>query len=296
MRAAMPQAGLLLAGCLLAGAVAALADARKAPYCHYLDEADEPAWEVRGGWISSARVEGPGGQSFSVAGVQGGGGLYFGEAPGGAVELSGYYGGLFHDGDGGIGLPEAVMDLHLQAGYVWRHWDGRSLRLRAEPGFYGEVEALGDTAPLRVPFEVLGLQALGPRLSGQFGVAVYPGFTRAFDPRFGLRYALTDAWSVDAGYPESRLRWRDAAGAEAYVYLRNQPVQEFWLEDGEARRTFRFEDTRLCAGWAGPVASGLRLRLEAGWVFNRAVDFARGAAARSVEDGWLVSAGLGGAL
>lgn len=287
---------LMLCGLTLAGTVPAFAADRALPYCQFLDRADEPAWTVQGGLLSSSSVQGPGGRSFSVTEVQGGGGLYFGGAPGGAVEWAGRYAGYAFAGSGGVDLPDAVVDLHVQAGYVWRHWDGRSLRLRAEPGFYGEPGAWDTGSALRIPFEVLGLQALGPRWSGQLGVAVYPGFTRSFDPRFGLRYALSDTWSVDARYPESQVVWRNPEGTEAYVRLRNDPLHEFWLEEEDARRTFRFEEARLVAGWAGAVGPGLRLRLEAGWVFNRSVDFARGFANRAVDDAWLVSAGLGGTL
>lgn len=278
-------------------AIAAGADAapRDVPYCQILDRVDRPAWDVLGESVSSARVDTPGGHNYSMYDVQGGGGLLFSEAPGGRVELAGAYALYAFDGQGGIGLPDSVADLHLDASYVWRNWDGRSLRLTAQPGFRGEWAAWSGSA-FRVPFEVVGVQALSPRLSGQLGVALYPGYTRTLDPRFGVRYALSETWSVDAQYPESRVQWRSPAGAEAYLLIRNDPINEFWLEEDDPRRTFRFEESRLAAGWVGPLGASLRVRVELGYVFNRAVDYARAEPARSVDDAVVLGVGLGGAL
>ncbi len=265
------------------------------PYCQYLDRADEPAWQVQGSAISSADVQGDKGRSFSALEVTGGGGLLYADVPGGSMGLGGAYAVYAFEGNGGISMPDAVADLHLEAGYLWRHWDGRSLQLSARPGFYGEVGAWEADA-LRVPFEVLGIQVLGPRLSGQLGVAIYPGFTRAFDPRFGLRYAISDAWTADVGYPESRLAWMNREGWAAYALVRNDPINEFWLDDDEVRRTFRFEDTRVVAGVEAPLAGALRLRVELGYVFQRSVDFGGAEPNRSVEEALVVGLGLSGAL
>lgn len=268
---------------------------REVPFCQILDRVDRPSWEVLGEAVSSAGVDAPDGHSFSVYDVQGGGGLLFAEVPGGRVELAGAYAGYAFEGEGGVGLPDAVADLHLEASYVWRNWDGRALRLTAQPGFRGELDAWSGSS-FRVPFEVVGVQALSPRLSGQLGVALYPGYVRRLDPRFGVRYGLSEAWSVDAQYPESRLLWRSPVGAEAYFLVRNDPINEFWLEEDDPRRTFRFEESRLALGWVGPLGEVLRVRVELGYVFNRAVDYARGAPSRSVDDAVVVGVGLGGAL
>jgi hypothetical protein len=269
---------------------------RDLPYCSWLDRADEPAWDIQAGWLGSAAVQGPGGRSYSALEVRGGGGLWYGEAPGGEAEVDGSYAVWMFEGQGGVDLPDALADAHVRAGYVWRHWDGRSLRVRIQPGFYGEVSAWDQADALRVPFEIVGLQTLSPRWSGQLGVAVYPGFARSFDPRFGVRGELSETWSVDLNYPESRLVWRSAGGTEAYLRLRNDPIQQFWLEEDDARRFVRFEETRLVAGWSGPSDTVVRLRVEAGYVFNRSVEAGRGSANRAVEDTWVVSIGLGGAL
>lgn len=273
----------------------ARADSRSVPFCQILDRADNPAWEVQADYVNRASVEAPEGHSFSALRLHGGGGLFFSDAPAGSVELGGAYTIQNSQGDGGIGIPDNVVDAHLDAVYLWRSWDGRSLRLRAQPGLYGEPDGL-NAKSFRVPFEVTGIQALSPRLSGLLGVFIYPGFSRPFDPRFGIRYALADDWSLDLQYPESRLLWRDPSGTEAYLLIRNDPINEFWLDSDDARASYRFEETRIAAGWALPLVTELRLRVEVGYLFNRSVDFARGAPARAVEDAVIVGAGIGGPL
>lgn len=272
-----------------------LAATREVPFCQILDRADQPAWEVQADYRSRASVEAPGGHSFSALEIHGGGGLYFTEAPGGSVAVAGAYAGYLYEGDGGVALPGQVLDLHLDAAYTWRNWDGRSLRLCLQPGLYGEASAL-DLGAFRMPFEVTGLQALSPRLSGLLGVVIYPGYSRPFDPRFGVRYALSDTWSVDLQYPESRVLWRSLAGTEAYALIRNDPINEFWLDGDDPRKAYQFEESRAALGCVLPLGNLLRLRLEAAYLFNRSVDFAREAPARSVEEGVLLGVGLGGSL
>jgi hypothetical protein len=268
---------------------------RDLPFCQILDRADQPAWEVQGVYRNRAAVDAPGGRRYSVYEVRGGGGLFFSDAPGGSVEVGGAYAGQAYEGNGGVGLPDQVLDLHLDVAYVGRHWDGRSLRLRIQPGLYGEVDGL-DLHAFSMPFEVTGIQALSPRLSGLLGVVVYPGFSRTLDPRFGVRYALTDTWSLDLQYPESRLLWRAADGQEVYALIRNDPINEYRLQEDDPRRAFRWEESRAALGWVLPLGSLLRLRLEAGYAFNRSVDFSRGAVPRAVDDAALLVVGLGGPL
>lgn len=266
----------------------------QAPANPFLDEVAEPAWSVRLDYVDRAKVEGPDVERYSLATVEGGGGLFFSEAPGGEVECSGSYAVTTLSGGDRLDLPDAVADLHLTAGYLWRSWDGRALRLRVQPGYYGEWGAgVGDA--FRLPFEVVGLQALHPKLAGMMGVAVYPGFTRNFDPRFGVRYLFSETWSADLMYPESRLRGRWPGGGELYVLYRNDPINEFWLDGDDPRESFRWEESRLAVGGGLPLGRWLRLLLEAGYVFNRSVDFGDGASARGVDESLFVSAGCGGA-
>ena len=273
---------------------AAAARAGEMPANAWLDGPPQPAWSVLVEYVDAAKVDMLEGDEVSSYNLVGGGGLYFAEAMGGEVEVGGVYALTDLSGGAGLDLPDLVADLHLEAGYTWRHWDGRALRVRLQPGLYGEVDA-DPAEAVRVPFEICGVQALGPRLAGLLGVAVYPGFTRGFDPRFGLRYTLTEVWLADLAYPESRLYGQWAGGQEFYLRWRADPVNEFWLEEEDGRQSFRWEETRVAVGGGLPIGPWLRARVELGYVFSRSLDFGRGTAARGLEDALVLGGGVSGA-
>lgn len=265
------------------------------PYCQILDRVDEPAWQARLGWVADADVEAPTGKEFGQQKVSGGGGLYYWRTSLGDIDLAGAYDVTFYDGGGGIDLPDRTAALRLDAGSVWRWWDGSAVKVNVYPGIYSDLRDPG-FEDLAVPFQVLGIQAFNPQVSGVLGFAIYPGFDRSFDPRFGVRVAASDQLSVDVMYPESRVLFRPAVNWDLYAVLRNEAVAQFQLEDDDPRDSFRSEETRVYVGLNAPVSAELRAMGRLGWVMNRSVDFGRAQAARDVGDAFFVELGVGGTL
>lgn len=281
---------------LIALAAAAVARAQDPyPPCQLLDRVDEPAWQVHAGYVDDARVRDPNGRNVRMVEVSGGGGLYYWRTDAGDIDLSGLYDIDLFDGSGGVDLPDRVGALRLDAAYVLRQADGSALKVDLYPGVYSDLRDPG-VDDVYVPFQVVGIQAFNPQLSGLLGVAIYPGFDRVFDPRFGIRWALTDEVSLDVMYPESRVLYRPAANWDLYAGVRSDPVAEYHLEDDDPRDTFRYEEARLYAGINAPVNDVLRVMAQAGWVFNRSVDFGRVQPERDVEDSLYVRVGVGGSL
>jgi hypothetical protein len=284
----------MMRACLVA--VAATARAQDGfPPCQILDRVEEPAWQVHAGLVGSADVEAPDGSSFRQQQLRGGGGLYYWRTGLGDIELAGAYDLTFYDGSGGVDLPDRTAALRLDAGYVWRQWDGSAVKLNLYPGLYSDLRDPG-FEDLALPLQVLGIQAFNPQLSGVLGVALYPGFDRSFDPRFGIRWALSDQLSLDLMYPESRLLFRPRDNWDVFAGLRNEAVAQYQLEEDDPRDSFRYEETRVYVGVNAPVSGVLRAMVRAGWVMNRAVDFGRTQPARDVEDTYFVQAGVGGTL
>lgn len=279
-------------GAALAGAAVA---EEQYPYCQILDRVDEPAWQAHVGYVGQARVRDPHGQDVSMLNFKGGGGLYYWRTDAGDVDLSGAYDFTAFDGSGGVDLPNQVAALRLDAAYTWRQWDGSAVKVDLYPGVYSDLEDIGFD-DLYMPFQVLGIQAFNPQLSGVFGVAIYPGFARSFDPRFGVRYAVSDELSVDLMYPESRVTYHPAAQWDVYAGLRNNPVAEYSLEDGDPRDAFQYDEARMYVGVNAPVNDLMRVMAQLGWTISRSVDFDRVQPARDVEDAFFVSLGVGGTL
>lgn len=265
------------------------------PYCQILDRVDEPAWQAHVGYVGQAKVRDPNGSDVGLYQLRGGGGLYYWRTAAGDIDLSGAYDVTAFDGSGGIDLPDQVAALRLNASYTWRQWDGAAVKVDVFPGIYSDLKDLGFD-DLYMPFQVLGIQAFNPQLSGVLGVAIYPGFSRSFDPRFGVRYAVSDELSVDVMYPESRVTYHPAEQWDLYAGLRNNPVAEFRLEDGDDRDAFEYDEARAYLGVNAPLNDVVRVMAQLGWTLSRSVDFDRVQPARDVQDAFFVSVGLGGTL
>lgn len=266
----------------------------KFPYCQILDGTEAPAWTVSAGYAESAALEAPKGRDVAVATLQGGGGLYYWRTGAGDVDLSGAYDLWFFDGSGGIGLPDQVGALRINAAYVSRNEKASAVQVNVYPGFYSDFEDLS-FKDVALPFQVLGIQAFNPQMSGLIGLAVYPGFDRSFDPRFGVRVAPVAPLRIDLMYPETRITYRPDE-QEFYAGIRHDAVNEFRLADGDERRRFAIRETRLYAGASWPATGALRVVVEAGYLFNREVDFDRVESGHDWGEALYVRVGLGGSI
>jgi hypothetical protein len=264
------------------------------PFCQILDGAEEPAWTAYLDFTGPGRVETEGGRDVALWNLGGGGGIYYWRTGAGDVDLTGAYDLFVWDGSGGIDLPDRTAALRLRADYVARNWDGSALLVGIRPGIYSDLEEVSFES-VYVPIEAWGIQAFNPQISGLIGVAVYPGFDRAFDPRFGVRVAAAESVRVDLMYPESRVIFRPADW-EMFGGLRHEAVNEFRLGDDDPRKMIAYRETRAYLGTAWPVGDLFRMQAELGWSFNREVDFKREASGRDIEDAWYVRIGIGGAL
>lgn len=265
------------------------------PYCQILDGTDYPAWRVRAAYVSSAEVDVEEGKDVAIWKVDGGGGIYFWRTEVGEIDLTGDYELRAWDGSGGINLPNQTAVLRLRTDYIYRRWDGSAVRLSVMPGFYTDVDEWSFDS-FFIPLEVTGIQAFNPQISGLLGLAVYPGFERAFDPRFGVRFAPIEEVRIDLMYPESRVVFRPVEEWETFAGIRHEAVNEYRLPDSDGRRLLAYRETSLYAGVAWPVFEGVRATAELGYVFNREVDFARGATARDIDEAWMIRFGLVGDL
>ncbi len=264
------------------------------PYCQILDRVDVPAWEVHAGYDTQAEPQNSA-DEFSVSRVNGGGGLLYLRGDYGALDITGNYDARFFSGDGGIGLPDNVYDLHLGLAYIARNMNGQAARIAMSPGFYSE---LGDisTDDSFIPFDVRGIQTINEQFSLYLGVAVFPGFEETIDPRFGARYAPTDEWLLDIAYPESRVTYSPQPELDIYAGIKGDQTSEWKLDDDNELDTMRYNEIRAYLGVEAPIAEDLRLLCQAGGVFDRSFDFEDGFVPYDIDDAWFISIGLGSAL
>ena len=264
------------------------------PYDLILDRVDVPAWEVRASHDTAAEPkDSP--DEFSVTRVNGGGGLLYLRGEYGMLDVSGSYDARFFSSDGGIGIPNQVYDFHLGLAYVARTTSGQAVRLAAFPGFYSE---LGDisTDDTFIPFDVRGIQTISDDFSLYLGLAVLPGFEQTFDPRFGVRFAPTEEWLVDLAYPETRVTYTPQHELDIYAGIKVDNTSEWKLDDDDVLESMRYNESRAFVGVDSPITEELRLLCQAGFVFNRSMDFADGLPEYDVDDAWFISVGVGSPL
>ncbi len=264
------------------------------PFCQILDGTEAPAWTANLGYTAGAKVKSANPRDVSVWSVDGGGGLYYWRTDSGDWDLSGAYELRMFDGSGGVNLPDRVGALRLDLAYVVRNMDGSALRFDLFPGLYSDTEDFS-AKDFYLPLQVLAIQSFNPQISGLIGIAVYPGFDRTFDPRFGVRFAPVETLRVDLMYPESRVTFRPEE-FEVYAGLRHSAVNEFRLEDGDPRKSIGFRETRLFLGTAWPLSDLLRFNVEVGYAFNREIEFKHAEPDRNWDDALMVRVGIGGPI
>lgn len=265
-----------------------------APFCQILDGAEDQAWTAGLGYTAPSKIEAPDGGDVALWSLNGGGGLYYWRTGTGDMDLSGAYDIWAIDGSGGIKLPDRVAALRLDFSFVKRDSNGSALQFDLYPGIYSDLEDVS-LEDLYLPFQVLGIQAFNPQISGLIGVAIYPGFDRSFDPRFGIRYAPVESVRLDLMYPESRVTFRPDI-LELYAGVRHDAVNEFRLEENDPRDSFAFRETRMYVGAAWPLNDLLRFNVELGYAFNREVDFDRNESSRDWGDAVSLRVGIGGPI
>ncbi|MBW7908325.1 MAG: hypothetical protein H3C50_05310 [Kiritimatiellae bacterium] len=264
------------------------------PSCQILDGTETPAWTANMGYTANAKVQSANSSDVAVWSVDGGGGLYYWRTDSGDWDLSGAYDLRILDGSGGANLPDRLAALRLDLAYVLRNMDGSALKVDIFPGIYSDTEDLS-LDDLYLPVQVLAIQAFNPQMSGLIGIAVYPGFDHTFDPRFGVRFAPVENLRVDVMYPESRVTFRPDE-LELYAGVRHTAVNEFRLEDGDARKSIGFRETRAFVGAAWPLSDLLRFNAEVGYAFNREIEFKRAEADRDWDEAFLIRVGIGGPI
>lgn len=265
-----------------------------APYCQILDGTESPAWTAKFGYTANAKIKAPEGHNVSTWSLGGGGGIYYWRTSAGDFDLTGAYDVSVFDGSGGINMPDHVAALRLDLAYVTRDVNGTALKVDVYPGIYSDMKDVS-LEDFYLPFQVLAIQSFSPQVSGLIGLAVYPGFDRWFDPRFGIRAAPSENWRVDLMYPESRVTYRPDA-LELYASLRHNAINEFRLKESDKRGSIEFTDTRAALGAGWQLNDLLKVNVEAGYAFGREVMFDHKAPDRDWRSAPYFSVGIGGPI
>jgi hypothetical protein len=113
-------------------------------------------------------------------------------------------------------------------------------------------------------------------------------------PIAGFRLASDDV-QLDLLVPRPRLAWRLSEDAEdhseSWIYLAGEVGGGAWAferEDTGLHDVFNYRDLRVLAGFETREVDGLRTVFEAGYVFERQIEFEKGPGELTPGDTWLI--------
>ena len=262
-------------------------------YCQILDRFEDPIWHAYMGYVDRARIEGF--RSVGMIEVGAGSGLLYFRTDFGEIDLKAAVDSVFFTGSGDVDMPGHVSAARLDLSYVIRLEDGHALRLGVEPGFYSEIE-YADSDHLFYPFSIHGIRAFTPNVSGLAGLNFYPGFDRLVDPRFGIRWGISDYLLLDVFYPKTEIvfrpnvEWAVRAGVEFREYL------EYQLKSRDDRKRLMMDETRLFVGVDKLITHDIQLMFQVGRLVDRSIDFRRFEMEKDLDNAYFFRIGVGGLI
>ena len=175
------------------------------------------------------------------------------------------------------GLPSQLYESWIQARWMRKIGDRFGVDLAVAPGWYADF--VNDTPQaLRITGHGFGAWEASPDLRVVAGVIYLDRYDVNILPAGGLLWTPDDGRRFELVFPRPRLAWRISETPQAahWVYV----AGEFGGNQWAVRRTSGVDDVvvyrdyRLLAGWERrPGDLGASWRLEAGWVFGRAVEY-----------------------
>ncbi len=267
--------------------------------CQILDRIDEANWKLGFSYLLPAEVQTEirpdKDHDVDVFEMQGGYHIGYYRTAWGTVDLSALADFSFMFKDGGIRLPHQVGALRFGVRWDMRSSMGLAARIEAFPGIYNDLETLTWDS-LGCPLGLAGVYALTPTASALLGVHFYPGFDRWIDPWVGIRWAPTENLLLDLFYPESRLTWMAGQGWDIYAGFRVRRVDQYalTLKDDPERGWLRYDESRLYVGGSMALLDTVRVAIQAGWVFDRKLEFEKEMPGADVDDTFFFAVSLNG--
>jgi hypothetical protein len=172
-----------------------------------------------------------------------------------------------------------VYDLGIEVNFAKQINEIFALHLQLPPMFSTDfANKTGDA--FRIPFGGLVTCQVDPEVKLVAGLTYLDRPDLNVLPIAGLRWRPREDLEFDLLVPRPRAAWicsHDTQGTEGWLYLAGEVGGGSWAVKTEDRKTrMGYRDLRLLVGYETRTLDGNRGTLEAGYVFDRRLDFARG--------------------
>lgn len=175
--------------------------------CPYLDGTVEPFYHVELGYTmeSDAKSTDSSDTDYSELEILTSADLaYFHNVAYGDLDLSVRFDNIFPLGSASFDPPTHLVELVLDAHWLWRYVNHTALELRLEPGLYTSTEEILDM-PLAMPVTVAGIYTADPSLAFIGGLQIRPGFNQIVLPYGGVVWQPHPKLRLEAMVPEARV-------------------------------------------------------------------------------------------
>ncbi|MCE9607835.1 MAG: hypothetical protein K8U03_23355 [Planctomycetia bacterium] len=197
----------------------------------------------------------------------------------------------FLDGPAPIDVPPHLIDGEIEFRYMKQATPRLGIDISVAPSYYGDGHNKTSDA-WRVTGRALGAWSWNERWQIVFG-GVYTG--RSDFPAVPVAGAIWKPASdirIEAIFPRPRAYFRPFVNGtiEHWVYLGGEYGGNTWAieQPGGISDKMTYADLRLLVGWERRAPRGFSGRFEAGWVFDRSIEFNSGSPGLDPSDTLMV--------
>lgn len=189
---------------------------------------------------------------------------------------------IFLDGPDFTDVPARVHEASLDLTHFRKLNDRWMLNLAVTMGLYADEDSFGSGDAFRVTGRALGIRQMNDRWKWILGVVYLNRAGYSVIPATGLMYDRGD-FKADLIFPRPKLSWRlPSSGTpadEEWIYLLGELGGNIWAVQraSGADDELSYSDIRVIIGYkskpTGATPGGLTRRWEAGYVFNREIEY-----------------------
>jgi hypothetical protein len=197
-------------------------------------------------------------------------------------------------------LPPRVYDLNLHLSWRQRWAEGIATEVTILPGLYTDFRTTPPDA-FRIPGHAVGVYQLTPELHFVGGVQYLQRNHIKLLPVGGFLWEPDPRWQWRLVFPEPKISYHLDSSADVWVYARGEYGGGRWAykDDFGHADHVEYSDMRVAVGFeCGSLTRTLCPRIplgtaffEAGYVFNRNLNFTRGTPSMNLPPGWMISFG-----
>jgi hypothetical protein len=208
------------------------------------------------------------------------------------------FGMHFLENAGALDIPSTLYDSAIEFRHLRKFGGGPwAMDVAATVGYYSDFDQ-GSSEALRVTGRGIAVYESSPTAKWLLGVAYLNRSGASVLPIFGAIVEPSPDTKFEAIFPRPRFLWRTAnsqPGDEGWLFVGGEFGGGVWSVTRPSTADLdliSYSDWRLLGGYERKVTGGLSTRYEAGYIFNRELEYDSATPDVSLDDTVFVRAGV----